>query len=660
MAMQISYWSEEQCGDEVKRRFDYADQNRRPLEDQWQRNERAVYGTNGLTGYSFSVDELLDNGPIDTEDGEQSVELNVAYTFKNLRFIHSQLSANPPSVAMKPTSPDQEDRKRADAADRVGRYALRHYKLQERFDNLTLNTLVYGLGIMKVRYDSTKGDIIDFNLETNEMVLEGDIDISIPHTWNVFIDPDARSVDQIKWVIERLYVDYDEACAKWPDKRDILNQARLQNGDSGDLGFRNNKSTIRERHYNCVELLEYWETGLPSNGYTGRYCITTSSGQVVVPCKPSPNRFARAGSVSAIMRKNLPDVSVEQLIHKLPQMATLPYHILTDIDVPNSVWGKSFIEYAAPLQSVLREIDSTTLNNLRANAVARMIIPEGAEISNDLSNSPWDITVIKNSSQSPYFMEVPQLMPEMVTTRQNVEKGINDVSGTNESMFGQQSREQSGASMQYATNQGNMIRRRLFNKYVLVVESVYKSILNLIRKHWTVERNIMVVGKEKALEAISLKGADIDGGYDVVGEYGTNLSLDPITRREEILALQPLFQGAGIPPKMSLKLMKLNDLEGSYDAPQLAEDRQREIFERIIMDQIQIQPEQYQDHAGMLEWALYYRMTSDFEYLDESSKALILEHITLRTEMAAAETAGAAQATTAMPATPAPPTGALG
>jgi len=38
------------------------------------------------------------------------------------------------------------------------------------------------------------------------------------------------------------------------------------------------------------------------------------------------------------------------------------------------------------------------------------------------------------------------------------------MAGVNDSMFGQQKREQSGFSMQYATNQGKMVRRRLFNK----------------------------------------------------------------------------------------------------------------------------------------------------------------------------------------------------
>ena len=637
--MRIVHWDEEKTGKEVLRRFQHASGARKKLEDQWTDNERSVYGVNGLAGFSVSVDSILSGEMSDVDAPSDSERLNVSYTFKNLRFIHSQLSANPPSVAMKPTSSDQEDTKKADAADRVCRYALRKYALQERVDSLTLGALVYGTAALKTVWDSTRGDILGFDPATGDIQLEGDIAISTPHTWNLFLDPDARAVDQIKWVIERIYMDFDEAVARWPEKKEMLEQAKLTEGERTESNRGNGRSPTREEHYNAVELYEYWETGLPANGYLGRYCIVTSAGKAVVPCGPSPFRFPKAGSMEAILKKGYSEEETQARLQKLPQMASLPYHILTDIDVVNSVWGKSAVEYASPLQDTLASLDTATLDNVKAHGAARMIVPKGAEVNTDMSNSPWDVVEVE-ANQPPFFMEVPQLMPEMVSLRLNMKGGIDDVMGVNESMFGQQSREQSSASMQYATNQGNMIRRRLFNKYVLTVESIYKAILNLVRKHWTVERNIRVLGKEKALEALALKGADIDGGYDVVGEYGVTLSLDPITRREEIMALQPMFEKAGVPTRMSLKLMKLNELEGMYDKLQMAEDRQREYFDTIIATHRLIEPEEMQDHENMIAWALDWFMTAEFKYLDEVSKALCREHVKLRLQMAAQEKSG--------------------
>jgi hypothetical protein len=236
-------------------------------------------------------------------------------------------------------------------------------------------------------------------------------------------------------------------------------------------------------------------------------------------------------------------------------------------------------------------------------------------------------------------MEVPQLMPEMTATRVNLIQGINDVMGVNDAMFGVQKRETSGTSMNYATNQGNMIRRRIFNKYVLVVESIYKAILKLVCKHWPVNRTIYVLGKEHALEAVDLKGSDIDGGYDVVGEYGVSLSLDPMSRREEILTLQPLFEKAGVPTRTSLKLLKLNELEGMYDRLALAENRQKEIFDEMIATGRYIAPEDLLDHENMISWALEYFMTQEFQSLEQQLKELCKQHIRDRVQLAAQEKA---------------------
>lgn len=655
--MKIIVWDEARTKQETQKRYRHASEARIGFEDRWVLNERTVYSTSGAGRLRTSIDSTLEVDykiGIPAVDGSDS-DLYAAYVFKNFRFIHAQMSANPPAVAMRPQTSDQDDHRKADAADRISRWALRHYSLQEKQDQMNLHALLYGTGIMKTVWDSTKGDIVDFDEEKGEINLEGDISISVPFIWNIFLDPDAKAWDECKYVFERVYMDYEEACARWPGKEEFLQKARIEERESspGPQGGRH--TALTDKHYNAVELLEYWETGTPTNGYLGRYCVTTLQGDVIEPCRPSPFRFRQAGAVSKIESQDMPDEVKQRMIEKLPQQAQLPYHILTDIDIPNVVWGKSAVEYATGMQGALAQLDSAKLDNMKAHGVARMILPEATEVSEDsLGNSPWDITKI-TGNQPPYFMSPPQLMPEMTSERQNYITGINDVMGVNESMFGQQSREQSGASMQYATNQGNMIRRRLFNKYVICVESVYKSILNLVRKHWTVERTIHVLGKEKALEAIDIKGADIDGGYDVVGEYGVTLSLDPITRREEILTMQPLFEKAGVPMRTALKMLKLNELESLFDDLDLAENRQKEIFDEMIATGTYIEPKKFRDHENMIAWAMHYFMTQEFEALSPEAQALCEAHIEARAQLAAIEKSGGAGA----PPPPAQPPGPI-
>lgn len=643
MTIKVSAWDDALASKNILKRYTDAAQQRKPFEQRWLRNEAAIYSTGNSGGLNLNDAAFYEAYAAGQPGVDQSgADSNNVYVFKNLRFLHAQMSANPPSVVMRPATSDQDDHRRADAADRVVRWAIRHYQMQEQFDNLTLHGLTYGSGFMKTVWDSTKGDIIEWNEADGTVKLEGDISVTVPFTWNIFLDPDARTWKDVKWVIERTYLDFEEACARWPDKKEELEAAKV-NRDQDVYKNAANQSQLANSRYNSVELLEYWETGLPTNGYLGRYCLATVQGQVIEPCRPSPFRFKKPGASRKILDSGLPDDVVEKKLEKIPEQASLPYHPLTDIDVPNIVWGRSSVEYVSTLQENLLRIDTAVMDNIYAHGVARMVVPDNSEVAQNMSNSPWDVVKI-SGNQPPYFMEVPQLMPEMVATRVNMIQGINDGMGVNDAMFGVQKRETSGTSMNYATNQGNMIRRRIFNKYVLAVESVYKSVIALIIKHWPVTRTISVLGKENALEAVDLKGSDIDGGYDIVGEYGVSLSLDPMSRREELMMLQPIFEKAGVPTRTTLKLMKLNELEGMYDRLALAENRQREVFDEMIATGRYIPPEDLLDHENMISWALEYFMTSEFQFLEPNLKELCKQHIRDRVQLAAAEKASLAGA----------------
>jgi hypothetical protein len=149
------------------------------------------------------------------------------------------------------------------------------------------------------------------------------------------------------------------------------------------------------------------------------------------------------------------------------------------------------------------------------------------------------------------------------------------------------------------------------------------------------------LGKEKAFESIDIQGADIDGGFDLVVEYGASLSLDPTSRRQELLQLFPIFQQAETDPaaKKLLSMLRLNELEGMYDRIQLAADRQREIFEEMIATDIYVAPAEAEDDVNMLAWASDYRMSAEFKYLRPEHQVLILRHIKERA-MKVAQTAG--------------------
>lgn len=621
MASKIITWNDEIAAKELKKRLANSMTSRAGNERDWKVSEKTVFST-GFTSWGRDNFQSDLNVAFDQVDNS-TADVNISYAFKNLRFIHAQLSANPPTCIARPASSDPDDRQRADAADRLIRHAIRQYKMQEMVDRTSLNTLTYGSGFLKMTWNPHKGDIIDID-EEGSITQEGDIDVTIPNTWDIFIDPDSDTWEGARYIFERKRIPFEEALYMWPDKKDILERHRITRSNASEFSYTPGASSpvTSKMRFDVVELYEYWETGLHVNAFLGRYAMSTRDGELLEPVKPNPHRFRPSGDTKAKY-----------------EIARLPYHMFTDIDVPNSLWGKSVLDYVAPIQDTMNKLDSINLDNIQAHGVTRLVLPENAEITDDsITNTPWDVVKI-TGNQGPHYMQAPNTMPQVDNLRAQVRLGIDDMWGINENMFGQQSREQSSLSMQYATNQGNMIRRRLFNKYAMFTEALYKSYLDLIRKYWTTEKTILVLGKEKALEAIQIKGADIDGGFDLIVEYGASLSLDPMTRRDEIMALQPMFEKAGVPVRVSLQMMKLNELEGLYDMMELAESRQREIFEEIISTGMYIAPEELQDHENMLAFSMQFIMTTEFKYLENDIKVLIRQHVKDRAALAAQEKA---------------------
>jgi hypothetical protein len=633
MGLKIQVWDDKEAKKQLSQRLRDARAHRVEFERRWQDNERTVYGNTGTEIYN-SVNLGFDYFAGPDQGTNQKVSIN--YAFKNMRFIHAQLSANPPSVVPRPTSNDPDDRRKADAADRLIRYALREYKLQEVVDRASLNTIMYGTGFTKARWNPNLGEILEVNEETGDIVMDGDFEITVPNIWNLYFDPDAESWDTVRYVMERALIPFEEAVHRFPEYIDVLKKFRIKSGDANEAGPFSSKnenittrSALRNTKYDVVELFEYWEKGLPTNGYLGRFCYCTPDGQVLGGISANPERYAPPSKKGQAPR---------------PGIAQLPYQVFSDIDVPNRVWGKSFLEWETGLQDLLNKVDNISVDIMQAHGVARLIVPESAEISPDsITNTPWDI--IKYSGNVPPSYMEPMPMPSILPQLQDrLKSGLDDMAGVNDSMFGQQKREQSGFSMQYATNQGNMVRRRLFNKYVLFVEEIYRTFLRVTCAHWDTPRTIAVLGKEKAFESFDVKGTDIDGGYDLVVEYGASLSLDPTSRREEIITLMPLFEKAGVEPRTILKMMKLNELSSMYDELELASDRQREIFEEMISTGVYIKPRELQDHKNMLSFAYNFVMTTDFKYLEDDLKLLIEKHIRDREQVAAQGVAAAGAA----------------
>lgn len=620
--LKITPWNKEKAKKELKKRLDLAMKVReKKFERQWKYNEDVLFSSsynNNDTGIA-DVYDALRKGFNNDIDGMQ-----INYSFKYLRFIHAQMSANPPSVIPVPTSTEYKDRRTARVADAFIQHARRKLEVQEMVDLTTLQTITYGTGFTKCYYDPYAGESWEFNEETNELLMQGDIAIKPILLWDIWVDYNATMWDEVEWIFERHLMDYDEAVAKFPDSKEQLDKIK---GNAKD------DEKDKEVLVNLVEIFEYTEKAIPINGMDGRNILCLRDGSLLSEIKPNPHPSGK-----------------------------LPYKILTDVDVPGEVYGKTFIDYIVQLQDILNRMDSTVLDNVRNHAVARMVLTDGAMLSeDDVSDDSVEVITIKGGTgERPHFIPPPTLMPDLFRLRQQIELGMESLAGVNESMMGQVKREMSGYSLQTAINAGNLVRRRLFNKYEKYVKEVYMDYLENVQKHYTDSRKLLITGEEEAMSVAYYSSADLSGGYDLKVDYGTSFSLDPASRREEIMQLREVFKEAGTQGKGILKLLRLNEVNVAFDMAEAAERRQLEIFDEMIAKYeqsgilINIAPEKNEEHAGMLETAKEFRMSMTFKLLPQELRNAIDAHIDARMQMVAdlASPAPAAAGATIPPGLP--------
>jgi hypothetical protein len=624
--LKILPWTEKKAETELKKRLDKAKRSRARWEKQWANNERTLFSSS-YEDYSDSADVGIANIYDALQNGFGGVDgMNINYSFKYLRFIHSQMSANPPSVIPVPTSTEYKDRRASRVAGNFVNHGRRKLGLQEKSDLVSLQTITYGSGFGKICFDPYLGDSWEVDESTGEITMQGDIAMRPMLIWDMWIDANATAWDEVEYTFERQIMDYSEAIARWPDKKELLESIR------GKVDLKRIDVT-KEDVEDLVEVFEYYEKALPMNGMDGRRIFHTREGKLLSKVNPNPHPKAR-----------------------------LPYHLLTDVDVPGEVYGKTFIDYIVQLQDIVSRIDSTILDNIRNHGVARMVVYDATEVDKSgLSNDSVDVMNIKGGgAMSPHFIPPPTLMPDLYKVRQQIEMGMESLAGVNESMFGQVKREMSGYSLQTAINAGNMVRRRLFNKYQGYCVGLYTDYLELIQDHYTDPRKILIAGEEESVSVAYFSGSDISGGFDLKVEYGAEFSLDPAGRREEILQLREVMKEAGIDGKKIMSMLRLNELNVGFDDLEVGKRRQFEIFDEIIAKYtetgvlIQIAPEENEDHASMLEACKEFRMSMTFKALPKELRDTVDAHFNARKDMLATQAAGAMPPAGAAPMMPAP------
>jgi hypothetical protein len=605
----------------LSKQLEAAKRDRRRWEGEWQSSEASLFdigseggalrGDNQISQIAATGEEPDIGSYGDTSDNFMGVNISA----RNMQLIFSQLCSNIPVVMAVPQSNEQSDINAAKGAEVTTSYMRKQYGIDNRIALGSYNTYVYGTGFIKQIFDGSKGAMAVINGAVKNL---GDHVFSTPSPWDMYIDPNAKSIDTISWLTERLFVNLEDAVIYFgEDLREILLTYKVDfNAAPSQGSYSGNVSLFYDIRFDCVEIFERWETGTPANNYKGSLTYHLRDGRILKkgdnPCKHPMYPDSRAKSTMC---------------------ARLPYTLITYEDIPNSIWGRTPAAKCSRAQNMLNACYMVMLQTAQNMGTPHLVVNKsslGDSAQSPVTNNSINIIPLDLSGEAggtmPFTLQAAAVSPDVRELIINLTNYINEAWGVNDALLGKQQRETQGITMQLSVMQGNMIRERFFNKYIYAVEDIYTLALADAAANWSQQKFLKVLGMDNKVSADALVGSDIASGYVLKIERSNMFALDPITRQEQIIALAPYFKDAGMDPRTTLRQLRLADLRGAYDEFDKADNRAQKILERIKEGE-KIRISKYEDHIGITGFMQKYVMTEEFDELDEEIKVAIEAHI---------------------------------
>lgn len=459
---------------------------------------------------------------------EDRILVNMA--FSTINVIYPSISVNYPKITVNAINP--ENAANATIAEAVVNYWWRNRNIKDQFRTAVKDFLIVGHGWLKVGYRYVEEerigqdeDVSDPNVPENVAsttynVLEDAPFVERVSPFDVFVDPDATSMDNIKWIAHRV---------RRPI-RDIKTDKRYNRSvreDIAPVSF--SRYTSDEPAHRKVHDKE--------EGYADVYEFYDLRNQTVSVFAESADGFLIKPT-------------------RMPYAFGHPFVMIRNYDVPDNFYPIGDLEAIEPLQ---RELNATRtqMMNHRKRYARKYLFRESALDSNGRAamESDEDNVMVPVTGDTPLGDVVapfPALInpPEFYNQSNQIEQDINLISGVSEFMRGSMSEIRRTATevglVQDAAN------ARTADKLATIenaIGQVGRRLLKLTQQFLTGEAVARIMGRDGEPIWIRYDRDYIAGDFDfdVVGGSTRphNESFQRAQTAEMIQALAP-FAGAGV------------------------------------------------------------------------------------------------------------------
>ena len=476
-----------------------------------------------------------------TDIKEDQLLINIA--FATINVISPAVSINHPKIAVNAKRPEDADK--AIVTEAIINYWWQHYGCQEQFRRAVKDFLICGHGWVKTGYryveeEKARDETPNFDsydeLATpgSEAVIESELIIKEDRAFlervslfDMFVDPDATSMDDIRWIAQRTRRPMDEV------KKDKRYNATARNECApshyskwGQDQYRPRMSTSKDDSY--VEIWEWYDI---------------DRNTMSVFCDGS-DKFLVSPT-------------------KMPFLFGHPYTMIRNYDVPDYFYPMGELEAIEPLQYELNETRTQMMNH-RKRYSRKWLAMESAfdDYGRTMLASDDDnvIVPVKGSENlNNVVVPMPAVInpPEFYNQSALIINDIDRVSGVSEYQRG--SIPETTRTAREASIIAEAGNARVAEKLVTIENNIAKCAANLImlaQQFMTGEQTVRIVGTDAAPVFLTFDKDYIAGQFDFQVEAGSTAPRNEGFRRDMALqmvaALQPFAeQGLVNMPKLA-------------------------------------------------------------------------------------------------------------
>lgn len=547
---------------------------------------------------------------------EKFARVTINQCYELIEQWKSKMTRYPPAIAVIPSNDEHNDKIAAQLSKDFIDYLFYQNDIDDVLEDVASICRIDGEVFLFITWDKNKGDVhpdlreakklgervplIDpatgeqmTGEDGNPLFIDerqkiGDVAYDVVQRKYVMRQPKSKWKD-VDWIIKISSQDVDELRADYPEKAAELHLSGTERSSyieyfSADADW--NETLVYELYHRSTRFLD-----------AGRYIKFTDS--VVLENGPLPYSHGE-----------------------------LPVCRLTNIDIPDSQYGYSFIDQILLLQVMYNNLASIAYTNISLGSHLYWLVPKQGGV--DISKLRNSASVIKyNAGMPPSIQQFNVVGQEIFKMLEFVEQAIQRISGIQGVSRGEPPAGiEAGIALAFLEEQENQRANVDIKKHNAFIKKLARMSLAVAGDYYDPSdgRTIRIVGKNNAYSTKALDVASLGQPYDIRVQRTTALSESKSGRLSQILALESRFPGK-IPWEQVADMLDLASDEKFFTlasvAVKAAERENESMMEgRPVMDAVE-----FEEHVQHWYSHVKFMQTPSFkEDTPEYIKMLFIKH----------------------------------